>query len=116
MSTMKAIVISPSTKDAKLVKDRPLPKLRPDYILVKTVAVALNPTDWKHIAGGVAAENGLSGCDYSGIVEEVGSAVTKRFKKGDRVCGCAHGANFSNTEDGVFAEFAVVKGYDSPCL
>lgn len=107
---MKAIVINPKNKDASLVRDRPLPKLRPDYILVKTVAIALNPTDWKHIDRGVAAENGLSGCDYAGIVEEVGNAVTKSFKRGDRVCGCAHGANFSNTEDGVFAEYAVVKG------
>jgi NADPH:quinone reductase-like Zn-dependent oxidoreductase len=110
MSTMKAIVINPSNKNARLVRDRPLPKLRPDYILVKPVAVALNPTDWKHIANGIAAPNGLSGCDYSGIVEEVGSAVTKSFRKGDRICGCAHGANFSNPEDGVFAEYVVVKG------
>jgi len=29
--------------------------------------------------------------------------VTKKFKKGDKVYGCTHGANFSNTEDGVFA-------------
>lgn len=26
-----------------------IPKLRDDYILVKVVAVALNPTDWKKI-------------------------------------------------------------------
>lgn len=31
------------------------------------------------------------GCDYAGIVEEVGSKVTKGFKKGDKVCGFAHG-------------------------
>jgi len=104
---MKAIVIN--GKEAK-VQDRPIPKPRPDQILVKTSFIALNPTDWKHIAGGIAAENGLSGCDYSGIVEEIGNAVTKSFKKGDKICGCAHGANFSNTNDGVFAEYAVVKG------
>jgi len=108
ISTMKAIVIN--GKESTLSRDRPLPKLRDDYILVKTNCIALNPTDWKHIAGGIAAPNGLSGCDYSGTVEEVGSAVTKSFKKGDRVCGCAHGANASNPEDGVFAEYAVVKG------
>lgn len=107
---MKAIVIDPKNKSASLSRDRASPKLRDDYILVKTVAVALNPTDWKHIAGGIAAEDGLSGCDYAGVVEEVGSKVTKAFKKGDRVCGCAHGANSSNKEDGVFAEKIVVKG------
>jgi len=47
-STQKAIVIQAPGK-AELVSDRPIPKLRDDYILVKTVAVALNPTDWKHI-------------------------------------------------------------------
>jgi NADPH:quinone reductase-like Zn-dependent oxidoreductase len=83
---MKAIVIN--GKHASVVTDRPTPKLRPDYILVKPVAVALNPTDWKHIAGGVAAVGGLSGCDYAGIVEEVGAEVTKKFKKGDRIAGC----------------------------
>jgi NADPH:quinone reductase-like Zn-dependent oxidoreductase len=84
---MKAVVIDPKYKTASLSRDRASPKLRDDYILVKTVAVALNPTDWKHIAAGIAAEDGLSGCDYSGIVEEVGKSVTKAFKKGDRICG-----------------------------
>jgi hypothetical protein len=84
---MKAVIIDPKNKSASLSRDRAPPKLRDDYILVKTVAVALNPTDWKHIAGGIAAEDGLSGCDYSGVVEEVGKSVTKNFKKGDKICG-----------------------------
>lgn len=45
-ATMKAIVLDPKNNSASLVKDHPVPKLRPDYILVKVVAVALNPTDW----------------------------------------------------------------------
>lgn len=40
----------------------------------------------------------------------MGDKVEKKFKKGDRICGCAHGGNASNKEDGVFAEYAVVKG------
>lgn len=43
---MKAIVLDPKNKTAKIVNNHPVPKLRPDYILVKTVAIALNPTDW----------------------------------------------------------------------
>jgi hypothetical protein len=31
------------------VEEVPAPKLRDDYILVKVKAVALNPTDWKHV-------------------------------------------------------------------
>lgn len=106
-STMKAIIIH--GKDAK-VEERSQPKLRDDYLLVKTVAIALNPTDWKHIAGGLAAEGGISGCDFSGYVEEVGSKVTKQWKKGDKIAGVAHGANYSNPEDGAFAEYVAAKG------
>lgn len=64
MSTQKAIV-SFGNRDARLVTDRPIPKLRDEYILVKTVAVVLNPTDWKHIDF-LATEGALIGCDYSG--------------------------------------------------
>jgi NADPH:quinone reductase-like Zn-dependent oxidoreductase len=50
------------------------------------------------------------GCDYSGIVQEVGKNVKKPFKKGDRVCGFVHGANAVQPEDGAFAEYIVAKG------
>lgn len=50
------------------------------------------------------------GCDYAGIVEEVGSAVTKPFKKGTRVSGFAHGGNEVNHEDGAFANYITAKG------
>ncbi|GAQ03138.1 protein TOXD [Aspergillus lentulus] len=108
MSTQKAVVIT-SPKQANLVTDRPIPKLRDDYILIKTVSVALNPTDWKHIDY-LAPPGVLVGCDYAGIVEEVGKAVKKPFKKGDRVCGFAHGSNAVQPEDGTFAEYIVAKG------
>lgn len=67
------------------------PKLRDDYILVKVNAVGINPTDWKHIEYGLAEAGSRMGCDYAGVVEEVGSKVTKSFKKGDRISGVAHG-------------------------
>lgn len=105
---MKAIVIK--GKEAYVDSNRPNPKLRDDYILVKTAAIALNPTDWKHAAFGLAADGCLSGCDFSGTVEEVGPAVTKSFSKGDRIAGVAHGGNAIQPEDGAFAEYVVAKG------
>ncbi|EAW06525.1 zinc-binding alcohol dehydrogenase family protein [Aspergillus clavatus NRRL 1] len=108
MSTQKAVIVS-APKQGSLVTDRPIPKLRDDYILVKTVSVAVNPTDWKHIDY-VAPPGVLVGCDYAGIVEEVGKDVQKPFKKGDRICGFAHGSNAVQPEDGTFAEYIVVKG------
>jgi NADPH:quinone reductase-like Zn-dependent oxidoreductase len=92
-----------------LVTDRHIPALRDDYILVKVVAIALNPTDWKHIDF-LAPVGAIIGCDYAGIVEEVGEAVTKPFKKGDRICGFAHGGNAVSLDDGSFAEYITVKG------
>jgi NADPH:quinone reductase-like Zn-dependent oxidoreductase len=69
-----------------------VPKLPEDYLLVRTVAIALNPTDWTTLYA-IGDAGTLVGCDYAGIVEEVGKAVAKSFKKGDRVAGFGHGGN-----------------------
>lgn len=67
----------------------------------------LTPYFRKHVAREAMATPGCTvGCDYSGIVEEVGSKVTKEWKKGDRVAGFTHGVNKVELEDGCFAEYA----------
>ncbi|KAJ5249149.1 Polyketide synthase enoylreductase [Penicillium chermesinum] len=109
MATQKAITIT-APGVASVVNDRRRPALRPEYLLIKVVSVGLNPTDWKHIKY-IAKPGVLVGCDYAGIVEEVGAAVTKRFQKGDRVCGMTHGSNDSNHDDGAFAEYIVAKAH-----
>ncbi|KAL4785990.1 chaperonin 10-like protein [Aspergillus varians] len=108
MTTQKAFIIT-SPKQGGLVTDRPIPALRDDYILVKNVSVALNPTDWKHIAFR-APPGVLVGCDYAGTVEEVGKDVKRPWKKGDRICGFVHGSNAVQPEDGAFAEYIVANG------
>ncbi|KAF9871294.1 hypothetical protein CkaCkLH20_11215 [Colletotrichum karsti] len=107
MSSNHAIVIQAAGK-ADIVTTS-VPKLRDDYLIVKVVAVALSPTDVLHIDL-LASPGARVGCDYAGIVEEVGSEVTKSFKKGDRVAGAAHGSNAVYHEDGTFAEYITVKG------
>jgi NADPH:quinone reductase-like Zn-dependent oxidoreductase len=47
MSKNQAIIIQKAGEVS--IQDAPIPKLRDDYILVKVKAVALNPTDWKHV-------------------------------------------------------------------
>ena len=89
MSTQKAVVCA-SKGVSELRSDVPLPKLPADnWLLVKTKAVALNPTDWKSIEWSTAP-GALAGCDYAGIVEEVGKAVTN-YKVGDRIAGFVRG-------------------------
>ncbi|KAF3003938.1 hypothetical protein E8E14_003078 [Neopestalotiopsis sp. 37M] len=105
---MKAVVID--GQRVRVCRDRAYPKLRSDQVLVKPVAVALNPTDWKHVRYGRAKDGCIVGCDYAGIVEAVGTAVTRDWQPGDRIFGCSHGANFVNPDDGVFSERAAVIG------
>ncbi|GAB7357142.1 hypothetical protein MBLNU459_g7936t1 [Dothideomycetes sp. NU459] len=90
------------------IQDVPLPKLRDDYVLVKVEAVALNPTDWKHIHY-LATPGATVGCDFAGVVEEVGSKAEKKWQKGDRIAGFTHGVNAVEKEDGAFAQYLVAK-------
>ncbi|PYI06700.1 GroES-like protein [Aspergillus sclerotiicarbonarius CBS 121057] len=108
MSTQRAVIVT-EPKTAGLVSSHAIPKLRDDYVLVKTVSVGLNPSDWKHIDF-LSPPGVLLGGDYSGVVEAVGKDVKLSWKKGDRICGSAHGGNAVQSEDGSFAEYIVVKG------
>jgi NADPH:quinone reductase-like Zn-dependent oxidoreductase len=89
MSTQRAVVHK-SKGVSEVKNDVPLPKLPGDnWILVRTKAVALNPTDWKNIAN-TPSPGALAGCDYAGVVEEIGKDV-KNLKTGDRVAGFVRG-------------------------
>lgn len=70
------------------VGDAPLPKAGAGEIVVKNVAVAINPLDCHMQDAGVFVQQWptVFGCDIAGEVYEVGSSVS-RFKKGDRVIG-----------------------------
>ena len=86
---MEAIVVLDGGRVAG-IREIPKPNLRPGWVLVKVKAIAVNPTDYKHIDFGGADAGSRVGCDYAGIVEDVGAGVTK-FQKGDRICGLVHG-------------------------
>ncbi|TVY24189.1 Protein TOXD [Lachnellula hyalina] len=107
MSSNKAIIVQ--KLGLAQVVDAPLPKLRDNYILIEVRAIALNPADWKHIDY-LSLPGNWCGLDYAGVVLEVGSAVTKPFKKGDRICGACHGGNTLYLEDGSFAKYITAIG------
>lgn len=88
MSQQSAIVIQEDGEAG--ISHIPIPTPGDDWILVKVRAVALNPTDWKHVDYALAGPGSRVGCDYAGVIEQVGKNVTK-FKKGDRVAGFVHG-------------------------
>lgn len=66
--------------------------LQPDYIKVKTVALAVNSTDFDRVAG-VERIGGILGCELSGIMEEVGKECKSDVTRGDAVYGVSYGAN-----------------------
>ncbi|GAB1207121.1 hypothetical protein APSETT445_005829 [Aspergillus pseudonomiae] len=104
-SIQKAVIAQPSA----LFTDRAIPSPRDDYILVQSIAVGLNPSDWKHVEFLVPPDVPV-GYDYAGVLEAVGKNVKKSFNKGDFVWGFAHGSNAIEPEDRTFAEYIVVKG------
>ncbi|TVY84210.1 Protein TOXD, partial [Lachnellula suecica] len=107
MPSNKAIIVQ--SKGVAKVVDAPIPKLRDNYILIEVKAISLIPADWKHIDHS-SPPGCWAGMDYSGVVVEVGSAVTKNFKKGDKICGGCHGGNTAYLEDGAFANYITAKG------
>ncbi|KAI0069768.1 GroES-like protein [Panus rudis PR-1116 ss-1] len=96
---MKAL-IAQADKTAK-VEERPIPQIAEDEILVKNVAVALNPTDWKRIEMAVTPGS-ISGVDFAGIVVKIGEKVTN-VAIGDKVAGFVHGG--AVPDEGSFAEY-----------
>lgn len=105
--TMKAIAIQRhGSEDVLEYMDLPKPVLTdPLDILVRVKAVALNPADYRVREGVLSADSNVTfppvilGWDASGIVEEVGSAVTD-IKVGDEVyySGHAYGRQGCNAQ------------------
>lgn len=87
----------------------PLPKLGPGEVLVRVKCAAVNPVDWKIMAGGL---DGLMdviypvipGWDVAGTVERVGIDVPE-YAEGDEVMAYARK---DYVHGGTFAEFVTV--------
>ncbi|KWU46932.1 GroES-like protein [Rhodotorula sp. JG-1b] len=96
---MKTVVVS--SKGNTEVRDVPVPDPGAGEVVVKTSAIALNPTDWKH-RDFLAPPGSWLGCDFAGTVEKVGSGVDN-VRVGDRVAAFVHGGQWEG--EGSFAEY-----------
>lgn len=102
-ATTRALVVR-SKGDIVLEPAVPTPQLRDGYLLVRTTAVALNPTDWKtadFLMGGDPSGTRV-GCDYAGVVVAIGPNVNSPFQVGDRIAGGAHGSYVSMLKPVIF--------------
>jgi NADPH:quinone reductase-like Zn-dependent oxidoreductase len=111
MENMKAVrVHNYGGPEVLRFEDAPRPTPGSGELLIRVYAASVNPLDWKVRAGYMKDYIPLPlpfipGWDVSGVVEAVGSSVTK-FKKGDEVYArpdvAAHG-------NGAYAEYVVAK-------
>ncbi|GJZ94121.1 2-methylene-furan-3-one reductase-like protein [Tanacetum coccineum] len=99
----------------KLSTDVPVPQINDDQVLVKVVAAALNPYDFKRRQGYVqqyASDSALPiipGLDVAGIVVKVGSDV-ESLKEGDQVYGDVIEKVFDEPKQfGTLAEYVAVE-------
>jgi NADPH:quinone reductase-like Zn-dependent oxidoreductase len=93
------------------IEDVAVPQVGPNGVLVRVHASSVNPIDWKLRNGMLKAVRNflfpvIWGADFSGVVTEVGRAVTL-FTPGDEVYGLKDGS-VAKTYRGTYAEYAVV--------
>ncbi|OKL62094.1 hypothetical protein UA08_02976 [Talaromyces atroroseus] len=89
----------------RLADDIPIPAPKPGTMLCRVHAVALSPYDAK-IVDYSNTPDAVGGCDFAGVVVEVGEGVT-RFKTGDRILAVTFGLSASDKSAGAFAEYAL---------
>lgn len=89
-----------------LQKNVDIPALEDDMILVKNMAVALNPIDTKMV-GKLAVTGAIAGMDFAGEVVAIGpkAKTSVPLKPGDRVCGAVPGMHELAPSVGAFAQY-----------
>lgn len=110
------------------VMDKPIPECGPNDAIVRTTAALICTSDTHTVAGAIGQRKDHTlGHEAVGVIHKLGSAVSKRFKQGQRVAvnaitPCYHcdycqsgytsqcggmlgGWKFANTKDGNMAEY-----------
>ena len=106
MADMKAAVLEAYGDLSHLtLKEVPIPEPKPEQVRIQIKAVGFNPVDYKIRQGVYGGEAPIIlGCDCSGIIDKVGSAV-EGFSVGDEVYAMAFGSQPSN---GSYAEYLCI--------
>lgn len=106
-TTMNAVIIEGGNAVVKPAV--PLPKLRDGNLLLKTIAVAGNPVDWKSVALKFGTQGSIVGCDAVGQIVKLGPNVDpNQFHIGEYVYGYIHGSCLLAPDNGAFAEYVAL--------
>lgn len=108
LPTSQTAIVQDDNGAPKISYGVPLPSLRDGTVMVKTVAIALNPSDHK-MGATFPTPGAIIGMDFSGIVAAIHPNTKTHLQIGDRVCGMVHGSNPSDPTNGAFAEYIRVR-------
>ncbi|MCJ1245266.1 hypothetical protein MMC30_002469 [Trapelia coarctata] len=111
LPTHQTALLVASAGTYALSHTQPLPPLDPTTVLVRTRAVALNPSDAKMVDFSPAT-GCVGGYDFAGHVVALGSeacTLAPHLQIGDRVCGVVFGANPGGAQVGAFAEYVAAE-------
>jgi NADPH:quinone reductase-like Zn-dependent oxidoreductase len=98
---------SPTSElDLTISHSIPIPKIQtPHDVLIRVLAVSLNPTDIKMVTRFRKEGNG-TGCDFCGIIEEAGQSASLNL--GTRVCGAVFPYSLDGPyQNGSFSQWVV---------
>ncbi|KAK2594101.1 hypothetical protein QQS21_008204 [Conoideocrella luteorostrata] len=103
-------IVQDSDGKPTLIHNASVPGLDSGTLLVKTFAVALNPSDYK-MGLAFTQPGAVMGGDFAGhivAIDPKAQAMRPNLRVGDAVCGIVHGSNPRDHESGSFAEFVRV--------
>jgi NADPH:quinone reductase-like Zn-dependent oxidoreductase len=86
------------------------PDPRPDEVVIKNIAVSINPYDWK-MPRNYPSPGARIGCELYGEVLAIGPDARARrpdIQLGSRICGAIHGANPIDHDSGSFCDYVSV--------
>ncbi|KAI0888669.1 zinc-binding dehydrogenase [Annulohypoxylon maeteangense] len=107
-ATQRAIIQGPAGQPT-IANDVPTPVLRPGTVLIKTIAVSLNPSDNK-MGAAFPCPGAVIGMDFLGRIVDIKPAEgvespSSDLRLDDMVCGVVHGSNPGDPTTGSFAEY-----------
>ncbi|KAI6085896.1 zinc-binding dehydrogenase family oxidoreductase [Hypoxylon rubiginosum] len=107
LPALQRAVIQDANGRAQAADNLPLPQLFPGTVLVKTMAISLNPSDYK-MGNRFPSPGSVIGNDFAGAVVAIGPKTSTALSVGDLVFGMVHGSNPADGANGAFAQYVRV--------
>lgn len=109
MQRTQAAIVGNDEGSLELSHSVSVPEVKDDIVLVRSMAVSVNPVDTK-MCGPYVTPGAIAGCDVAGYVEEVGpDAAEQGIEVGSRVSVVVMGMNGLEPLHGAFAEYVAAR-------